>query len=191
MLGRLCSTIDGCVAPVGGKYQGTTEHAFLKLPNAVLGTYNAFDTYYTAKLVGPLIAEVKSNGPAHWAFYQRWLEPLQYAVLAMQRRGLLLDRSALNKYRAQVRSELAETDRLIRGVAGDSDFNPNSDHQVRRLLFDRCGLKPAGKTDGGLWSVDLENLTRVLRDLRVKDEQHRPLLMNLFHRSRACAARGA
>jgi DNA polymerase-1 len=167
-----------------GKYSATLDHAFLKLPNTILGVYNAHDSYYTAKLAGPLIAEVQSNGAAHWNYYQQWIEPLQYAVINMQRRGLLLDRVALRKYRHELRKELSETDELICKAAGDPDFNPNSDAQVRRLLFGRLDLKPAGKTDGGAPSVDLENLTRVLRDLRVKDEPHRELLLNLFHRSR-------
>lgn len=92
-------------------------------------------------------------------------------------------------------------------------FNPNSDTQIRRWLFggDRdtkaagepvllakpkrkadgegvvvpcLGLKPAGKTDGGMWSVDLTNLVRVVRDLRQKDETYRPVLYALTHRGR-------
>lgn len=84
-------------------------------------------------------------------------------------------------------------------------FKPNSDTQVRRWLFggDRetqdpgalvevikgttvecLGLKPAGKTDTKMWSVDLPNLIRVVRDLRKMDEPHRALLYALCHRAR-------
>lgn len=84
-------------------------------------------------------------------------------------------------------------------------FKPNSDTQMRRWLFggDRTeqapgapvtlikgvtiptlGLKPAGKTDTKMWSVDLDNLVKVVRDLRKMDEPHRDLLYALTHRAR-------
>lgn len=94
-----------------------------------------------------------------------------------------------------------------------AQFNPNSDTQIRRWLFggDRTveppdtrvmvakpklkadgdgvfvsclGLRPAGKTEGKMWSVDLTNLVRVVRDLRVMDEPHREVLYALTHRAR-------
>jgi hypothetical protein len=85
-------------------------------------------------------------------------------------------------------------------------FKPNSDPQIRRWLFgaDRAslargtkvtinskgatveclGLKPAGRTEGGQWSVDQTNLVRVLRDLRKMDEHALPILHALTHRAR-------
>jgi DNA polymerase I-like protein with 3'-5' exonuclease and polymerase domains len=94
-----------------GKFAVNTSHAFLQLEDEVLGRYNAWDTHNTASLVRPLMEEIRRRG--NWDYYTQVMEPLQYAVLDMQRRGLLLDRDSLNAYRKQVRGELNECDRTI------------------------------------------------------------------------------
>ena len=173
---------------MGGKYLGNTSNKFLNLPNTTVGTYNLHDVHSTAHLVRPLFDDIQEHKP-QWDFYLNWIEPLQRAVIAMQRRGMLLDRYALRNYRLDLRRELRAIDNDIRDVADAQGFTytgkfPNSDPQVAKFLFGSLGLKPAGKTDTGRPSVDQENLTRVLRDLRKKDEPWRQVLYDLLHRSR-------
>lgn len=174
------------------RYSGNTDNKFLQLNNTTLGVYNAWDTYNTARLALELLGDLKTQG--HLAYYLGHVEELQDSVLAMQDRGLLLDRERRLRARRDLRLELSQTDRGIATarsgpVAGGarvptSTFNPNSDDQVRRWLFEELDLRWRVKTDGGLPSVSLEALTWVLQNLRQRDEVHRPVLELLFHRSR-------
>ena len=173
-----------------GKYTGNTNHLFVRLPSRTLYTYNAWDTYYTAHLAGALHKEMnlpKFGG--QWEYYTQWVEPLQRAVLNMQRRGLWLNKEVLGDYRREVRRELKDTDKFIKDTADSHNFTytdkfPNSDIQVAKLLFDTIGLKPHKKTPKGRPSVDQDALTRVLKYFRKMDEPHRDLIYALFHRSR-------
>jgi DNA polymerase-1 len=176
---------------VAGKYAVNTNHAFLQLPEVTLGTYNCWDSYQTARLVHPLLSELKSRGNLDYAL--QIMEPLQTAVINMQARGLLLDREALRSYRKQVLGELAESDRTILEADPTGDLSrptpkyPNgigSPKRLGRFLFETLGLKPPKKTETGLDSTDQETLYRILRNLRKKDQPHRPVLEALFHRSR-------
>ena len=174
-----------------GKYSVNTSHAFLQLPDETLGVYNAHDTYNTAALVKPLMEGVRESG--NWEYYINVMEPLQYAVIDMQKRGLLLDKPALKAYRKKVTRELNECDQII--LAADTSGGlhkptpkyPNGIGSPKRLgkfLFGVLGLKSPKRTETGLDSTDQDTLFRLLRDLRKKDEHARDILLALFHRSR-------
>ena len=174
-----------------GKYAVNTEHAFLKLEDKTLGVYNAHDTYNTAALVKPLLESVHKSG--NWDYYINTMEPLQYAVIDMQKRGLLLDKPALKAYRKKVTKELHECDRVILQADTSGDLSkptakyPNGIGSPKRLgkfLFGVLGLKSPKRTETGLDSTDQDTLFRLLRDLRKKDEPARDILLALFHRSR-------
>lgn len=174
-----------------GKYSATTEHAFLQLTDRHLGVYNAWDTHYTAQLIQPLLNELDRHGLTD--FYLTQVEPLQYAVLDMQRRGIPCNARARANLKRRITAELAETDKVILGadptgeLAQATPRNPNSigsSKKLGRFLFETLGLKRAKLTDSGDPSTDQEALSRILRDLRKKDEYARPVLEALFHRSR-------
>ena len=173
------------------KFAANTNHAFLKLDNRTLGTYNLHDANETAKLVAPLTQELQSNG--QWNYYTSQVEPLQYAVLAMQKRGLLVDRDRLTAIRRGFVADLQDTDRSILAADSTGELaaptararnSLGSRAKLRRFLFEQLGLKATKKTETGLDSTDQESLFRILRDLRKKDEHARPVLEALFHRSR-------
>jgi len=175
-----------------GKYSGTTANKFLNLTNERLGTYNAWDAYNTARLVAPLIQELKDN--RQYEHYLSHVEPLQGAVIAMQSRGMLLNYDAKASYRQKLSAELRDVDRVIGEAyslytnSPPSTFNPNSNPQIAKLLFSPlgsggCGLLGSKSTKTGQ-SVDQEALTGILRKLRKKDAHAVPLLHALFHRSR-------
>ncbi len=172
-------------------YTGTCAHAFLQLPNSILGIYNLYDSYFTAALVPVLYAELEAKNQLD--HFTDWVQPLAKAVVNMQRRGLLVDRPALNAYRKQLRSELAEADKIILAAdttgelakpTGKSSNGIGSSARLGKLLFDTLGLKPLKKTEKGLASTDQEALFRILQGLRKKDAAARPILEQLFHRSR-------
>jgi DNA polymerase-1 len=153
--------------------------------------YNLWDCHETARLFGALKAEMQDRRlEGHWDYYTTWVQPLCQAVLNMQRRGMLLDRDAKHKYQVGLNRELRETDRDIVRFARDSSFAhtdkfPNSKAQVSKLLFEHLGLRGGHKTKTGTGkSVEQSSLVSVLRQLRKRDADARPLLENLFHRSR-------
>lgn len=174
------------------QYAANTSHKFLQLPDRVLHTYNSWDSHNTGKLLPELMRELRdpaSFSPGQWNWFETVVQPLQLAVLAMQKRGILVDRAARSKFTRDLSRELAETDNAIRREAAKRGFSytdkfPNSDTQVAKLLFETCELRPTKTTDGGRASVDQDALIKVLRDLRKKDEHARDLLYNLCHRSR-------
>ena len=174
-----------------GKYTGNTDNKFLRLTDDTIGVYNAWDSYNTARLVAPLLAEITHN--KQLAHYEAHVEPLQTAVVNMQARGMLLGREAKALYRRKLRRELDEVDehlgRWHYESTGVSGFSPNSPKQVAAHLFGPreaggLGLLPGKTTGTGAYSTDQEALTAILRKLRKKDEHAREFLHALFHRSR-------
>lgn len=172
-------------------YTGTTQHAFLQRSNHVLGTYNCWDSNFTAQLVHPLLQHLDQLGQRE--NYETWVRPLATAVVNMQDRGLLVDRGALSEYRRDVRRDLKSADELILAADPTGDLatptgkSPNgigSTKRLRRFLFDTLGLRVGKLSDKGDPSTDQEALFRILRDFRKKDEHARPVLEQLFHRSR-------
>jgi DNA polymerase-1 len=160
-----------------------TDHKWLQLPDEILGRYNSFDTYATAKLYGELRQELADNSQLE--FFERRVWPLVDVVVAMQRRGLGVNREALNTYRLLLRQEVRETEAKIRAFsARGRDLNLDSPKQKAEFLYNELGLKSPKTTSTGLKSTDQDSLIRVLRTLRKKDERFRPALERLFHRSR-------
>jgi len=176
---------------VPNDWTGTTSHAFFKLSNEVLGTYNLHDSRFTAELVPVLLRELEDLGQLD--NYQRWVQPLARAVVNMQHRGILVDKGALHDYKRQVRQELARADKIILAgdvtgvITGPTGKSPNgigSTKRLREYLYGTLGLKPGKKTTGGDLSTDQETLGGILKNLRKKDEHARGIIEQLFHRSR-------
>lgn len=175
------------------KWQANSDHLFLQLPDRTLHTYNAHDAHEAGKLLLALITELRSPRfpPGHERWFHDVIQPLQGAVMAMQRRGFAVDLGARRSFTAATSRELAETDNAIRREAAKQGFPytdkfPNSDKQVAELLHNPnyCGLRSRKSTDSGRSSVDQDALLRILRQLRKKDEPYRQLLLDLCHRSR-------
>ena len=166
-----------------GKYDNvTTDHETFKLRDQAFWVYNAHDVYTTALLYGPLQRELLDNGQLDYFQHHFW--PLVPAVMAMAERGLPIDNEALKRYRKQVNDELTACDDAVKRAADDPDMNINSREQVGKLLFDKLGLKAPRLTETGKRGVSQEDLVVVLRNLRKKDEHAKPVLMDLFHRSK-------
>lgn len=166
----------------------TTSHKWLNIDDDVAGIYNAYDTYACAKVMQPLIRELKDNG--QWDYFQEWFNSMTPVVHAMWERGAgCLDAAAKTKYRREVRREIKETEDAI-GLHFPTDhtFNEkffNSPKQRASFLFDELALRPAPPTcKRPARSTDQSALIHVLDHLRVSDELTRPVLHNLFHRSR-------
>jgi DNA polymerase I-like protein with 3'-5' exonuclease and polymerase domains len=191
----------------------TSDHPWFALPDDTIATYNAWDCLATARLAKGLPDLLSQHGQMDF-YEREMLPALGPTMRMQARGlpiDTAIRTQLRRQFRHEVRTcdkllcDLAG--HPYRDMYDDDakGFNPNSDTQVRRWLFGgdrdtvpegsevpvakgiavKClGLKPATKTDGGAWSVDQDALVRVLRDLRKRDEPHRPLLYALTHRSR-------
>ena len=86
--------------------------------------------------------------------------PLVPVLAAMERRGVLIDRTAFAAFLDEVTVELDRLTREIHAAAG-RDFNLRSSQQMAEVLFDELGLKPSGKTPGGAASTSQEVLEKL------------------------------
>ena len=164
-------------------------HKWLNQPQ--LERYNLLDCTTTASMIGPMLAELRDHKMD--TFWKEEVWPLVSAVRGMQRRGLLVSERARVALRRRVRGDLEEVDAAILAadpsgqLAKPTDKYPNglnATPRVAAFLYDQLGLKVPKRTAGKKPSVDQEALIRLWRDLRKKDEHARPVLENLFHRSK-------
>jgi DNA polymerase-1 len=182
---------------MASKYEGNVNNKFLQLPNGTVASYNSWDCRSTAELFFALRSELQDPAlGGQWKYYEEWIQPLQHAVIAMYKRGLLLDKDKKAKLQGAMTRELTAADQDIRKFARGVGFTftdkfPNAPGQVGALLFDHLGLRGGKQTPKSKqWQSDQEALTRALRQLRKRDEEARPLLHQLFHRSRLETVKG-
>jgi len=86
--------------------------------------------------------------------------PLIGVLARMERRGVLVDTAALAAFLAEVNAELDALEARVKERAG-VDFNLRSSQQMAEVLFTRLGLKPRGKTPGGLPSTSFDVLEKL------------------------------
>ncbi len=91
--------------------------------------------------------------------------PLIPVLVGMERRGVRIDfasfKAFLDEVTAQVEGHSARIQELA-SAAGQTPFNVRSSQQLAALLFDKLGLKPAGKTPGGALSTGSEALEKLM-----------------------------
>lgn len=85
--------------------------------------------------------------------------PLIPVLVDMERRGVLVDRGALEALEADFEARLRQAEADVHALAGEP-FNISSTQQLGRILFDRIGLKPPKKTKTG-FSTDGEVLEQL------------------------------
>lgn len=80
---------------------------------------------------------------------------------------------------AEYRAKQAKSKRKLKAPA-TFRFNPNSDNQMRELLFDKkyCGLKPLEKTETGLPSIKWDNIKAYEKDVPFLHKYHLYELLN-------------
>ncbi len=163
-------------------YTVNTSHKWLNQPDDTLGVYNYWDCISTLRVRQSLKKEQIEN--SQWNHYRKVYWPLVAPVMAMQKRGLLLNTFALNLYKQQVKQELDSTVAEVLKLTSNKTINLNSPKQRAELLYDELELKCPKTTPTGARSTDQHALDSILRNLRKKDEHALPVIHALFHRSR-------
>lgn len=136
---------------------------FDKIDPAVLYEYNAKDAAYTARVAPLLYEQMRDDdqlGP-----YHNIMIPVANAFAEMQWHGVRVDMKRLNQLEKQWYPMWMKMDSDLRelGVAlgAPEPFNPNSDKQLKHLVYDILGIKsPTGKVSEktGVLSLDKEVL---------------------------------
>jgi DNA polymerase-1 len=101
-------------------------------------------------LAAALRAQIESR--EQWPLYRRIEHPLIEVLFEMEREGVLLDRAVLTELAVRAGEEIERLRRELLELAGE-DINLESGPQVARLLFEKLGLTPGGKTPGGAFST--------------------------------------
>lgn len=125
-----------------GKDEVKGADNFALLDPRVLRHYNLTDCAVTAKAKLVLQADIDELQSEHIRIHDM---KKNHAVRRMMVRGIRIDTALRDALRKQSYDELADLEQDLRDIVGSS-FNPNSDHHVRRLLFDDLGIKPSSYT---------------------------------------------
>lgn len=140
------------VAGSGAKQKGFNEVAV-----EAAGEYSCEDADITLKLshlLGPKLGELALDG----LFYEVEL-PLIEVLAALEMNGVKLDTDLLAELSLHLEKELQISMRRVYEIAG-REFNINSPHQLREVLFDELKLKPMKRTKTGP-STDVSVLERL------------------------------
>ena len=100
----------------------------------------------TLRLAKTLLPDLKREGLER-LFYEVEM-PLAHVLADMERTGVKLDPSVLNRMSKDLERELRELTREIYAEAGE-EFNINSPIQLREILFNKLKLTPVTKTKTG------------------------------------------
>lgn len=161
--GRYCKDVDLWVA----HHKDCTQEGYGAIPSRLLMPYGGADVdcpRMIMKAQMPILAEygmLEARGPNKE--YPSLLDSTLLNELAtdeLEQNGLPVDKKRLEELidayqgmRAQLLSEIT----LMAMSLGMPDFNPNSQPQMRQLLFDKLGLAPIKTTGGQSWGDVMTN----------------------------------
>ena len=120
-----------------------------------LGLYAAEDADFTLRLYEVLEPKLANAGMID--LFKNLEMPVSSVLLTMERNGIMVDRSFLDRLRVRFVKEMKDLQEQIIEMAGE-DFNIQSPKQLAVILFEKIGLKPIKKTSTG-WSTDVSVLT--------------------------------
>jgi len=130
---------------VAGK--GAKQIPFNQVPVDTASTYAAEDADVTLQLHRALHGALAKE-PALLGVYEEIEQPLVPVLLAMEHRGVLVDRERLRTQSAEIAKRLAELEAEAHKSAGQP-FNLDSPKQLQEILFTKQGLPVKEKTRTG------------------------------------------
>jgi len=111
--------------------------------------YAAEDAYITAKLYNLFLEKLELQGATHLIDEAKEIEfPFIKTLLRMEKEGIEVDGSFLEKFLVEVKETLSSLTASIHTLAG-SEFNINSTKQLGVILFETLGLPVGKKTKTG------------------------------------------
>lgn len=110
--------------------------------------------------VAPLLAQRLQQLPSASQLYRDMDLPLQAILVAMERRGVLLDIEQLAQQSVEAAQELAQLQQQAYTHAGE-DFNLSSPKQLQRILYEKLALPVLEKTPSGQPSTNENALVQL------------------------------
>lgn len=164
--------LDRKIERLGNAYDG-----YHNIPAHLMSQYQDADGIRLMLLYHTLIPELLKD-PKAWADYRNEIE-LVLATQRMEQRGMMLDVQGVEDTLARCEREADRARDDLTQLTGPGDyFNMASDHDVRRLLFQRFKLPVIRHTKMKMECVDKD----VLAELR---ESHPHEVLNVLQRYRS------
>jgi DNA polymerase-1 len=123
--------------------------------------YAAEDADVTLRLWRRFKARLPHEGVTR--VYEMVDRPLVSVIADMERHGIKVDREKLNALSTEFAHQIAALETTIHGLAG-GPFTIGSPKQLGDVLFERMGIKGGRKGKSGVYSTDVNELTRIAAD---------------------------
>ncbi len=143
---------------------GKKQLTFDQVPVVDATRYAAEDADITGRLyrlLKPRLAEDRMT-----TVYETLERPLAPVLVAMERAGVKVDRTALKRMSGDFAQTMLRLEEEVHGLAGES-FNLASPKQVGEILFGKLGLPGAKKTKTGAWATGAD----ILEDLAAEGHE--------------------
>ena len=137
---------------------GKSQVTFDLVPLDQATSYAAEDADITLRLWHVLKPRLASEHRA--TVYETLERPLVPVLAAMEREGILVDRTVLARLSGEFSKGADVLEKQVHELAGES-FNLGSPKQIGEILFGKLGLQGGRKTATGAWSTD----SQVMEDL--------------------------
>ncbi len=137
---------------------GKSQVTFDLVPLDQATSYAAEDADITLRLWNVLKPRLASEHRA--TVYETLERPLVPVLAAMEREGILVDRTVLARLSAEFSKDAEVLEKQVHELAGET-FNLGSPKQIGEILFGKLGLQGGKKTATGAWSTD----SQVMEDL--------------------------
>lgn len=137
------------------KDPSTFDWKNIPLDVCILG--NAMDTINTLRVYEMILELLRKENLEH--FFETVLSPALELFAESEYEGVDIDVEMLSKLDSKLRLELLDLEDTIVEIAGNKNFNVNSDQQLARLMYEDengFGLVPIKFTPKGNISVDAE-----------------------------------
>ncbi len=137
---------------------GKSQVTFDLVPLDQATSYAAEDADITLRLWHVLKPRLASEHRA--TVYETLERPLVPVLAAMEREGILVDRTVLARLSGEFSKGADALEKQVHELAGET-FNLGSPKQIGEILFGKLGLQGGRKTATGAWSTD----SQVMEDL--------------------------
>ena len=130
---------------VAGK--GAKQIPFSQVSIETAGEYSAEDADITLRLHRTLWPAIEHE-PLLKKLYEEFEQPLVPVLLAMEHRGVLIDRELLRTQSGEIARKLMDLEKQAHEVAGQP-FNLDSPKQLQQILFEKMQIPALRKTPTG------------------------------------------
>lgn len=141
------------------RFKSMKDVGALDMPVDSFGRYAALDPRLTYDIWEKLQHYLVKDGvnSIYWDVEMAFLPIL----FEMEETGMGIDRKALHTLKDKYTITVNELHEKLKGMVGNPDFNPNSDQQLAKYLYEVRGFKPSRYTEKKAPSTDVIALMRL------------------------------